>query len=51
MSASDQLLCDELTAELGTDTGLNHVPGLYGIVINHLESMADEGYVATRCFR
>jgi hypothetical protein len=43
MSASDQLLCDELTAELGTNTGLNHVAGLYGIVINHLETMAEEG--------
>jgi rubrerythrin len=43
MSASDQLLCDELTAELGTNTELNHVAGLYGIIVNHLESMADEG--------
>ncbi len=43
MSASDQLLCDELTAELGTTTGLNHVASLYGIIVNHLESMADEG--------
>jgi len=41
MSASDQLLCDELTAELGTNTGLNHVASLYGIIIKHLESMAD----------
>jgi hypothetical protein len=43
MSASDQLLCDELTAKLGTNTGLNHVAGLYGIIVKHLESMADEG--------
>jgi hypothetical protein len=43
ISASDQLLCDKLTAELGTNTGLNHVAGLYGIVVNHLESMIDEG--------
>ena len=42
MSASDQLLCDGLTAELGTNTGLNHVAGLYGIIVNHLESMIDE---------
>ena len=42
MSASDQLLCDELTAELGTNTGLNHVAGLYGLIINHLETMLEE---------
>jgi hypothetical protein len=42
MSASDQLLCDRLTAELGINTELNHVAGLYGIIINHLESMIDE---------
>ncbi len=42
ISASDQLLCDGLTAELGTNTGLNHVAGLYGLVINHLETMHDE---------
>jgi hypothetical protein len=42
MSASSQLLCDELTAELGTNTGLNHVASLYGIIVNHLENMVDE---------
>jgi hypothetical protein len=42
MSSSNQALCDGLTAELGIDTHLNHVAGLYRIIINHLENMADE---------
>jgi hypothetical protein len=42
MNASDQLLCDGLTAELGTNTQLNHVAGLYGIIIDHLKNMIAE---------
>lgn len=42
MSATDQLLCDELTAELGSNTGLNHVAALYGLIINQLETMVEE---------
>ncbi len=39
----NQLLCDELTAVLGSDTGMNRVAGLYEIVVSHLESMRAEG--------
>jgi hypothetical protein len=42
IEAIDQLLCDELTAELGTDTGLNRVAALYSIVIKQLEKVAAE---------
>ena len=38
----NQLLCDKLTAELGTDTGMNRVAGLYEIVVGHLETMRAE---------
>lgn len=50
MSASDQLLCDRLTAELGNNTELNHVAGLYGIITNHLQSMADENILQLDAF-
>ena len=49
-SASSQLLCDRLTAELGVHTELNHVAGLYGIIINHLQSMADEDVLQLDAF-
>jgi len=42
ITAVDQLLCDELTAELGTDTRLNRVAGLYDVIIKHIESMIDD---------
>jgi hypothetical protein len=45
MPEFDQQLCDELTTHLGTNTGLNHVAGLYGIIIGILESVVDEGTV------
>jgi rubrerythrin len=43
MAATNQRLCDALTAELGADTQLNHVAGLYAIIIRQLETMAEEG--------
>jgi hypothetical protein len=43
INATDQLLCDELTTELSTNTGLNHVGGLYAIVVDHLQSMQAAG--------
>jgi hypothetical protein len=46
IAPADQLLCDELTAELGTDTGLNQVAGLYGVIIDHLSAMASAGTLA-----
>jgi hypothetical protein len=42
LNESDQLLCDGLTAELGVNTELNHVAGLYGIIIDHVQNMVDE---------
>jgi len=41
-NASNQLLCDELTTELGFNTKLSHVAGLYGVIVDHLETMAKE---------
>jgi hypothetical protein len=43
LTTADQLLCDRLTAELGTDTGLNHVAGLYGAILDHLDDMHKSG--------
>ena len=36
-TANDQLVCDELTNILGTDTGLNQVAALYELIIRQLE--------------
>ena len=41
MNPAEQRLCDRLTAEVGTDTGLNHVAGLYAVIISQLEAMAN----------
>ena len=45
MPANDQLLYDEMTVVLGRNTGLNHVAGVYEIIIQHLEQVTDEGIV------
>ncbi|MDP6436326.1 MAG: ferritin-like domain-containing protein [Gammaproteobacteria bacterium] len=42
---ADQLFCDQLTAELGSNTGMNHVPGLYGVFVDQLESAIADGTV------
>ncbi len=42
---ADQLFCDQLTAVLGSNTGMNHVPGLYGVFVDQLESAIADGTV------
>lgn len=41
ISEEDQLFCDELTGVLGSETGMNHVAGLYGIIVAHVKAMVD----------
>jgi hypothetical protein len=41
--STDQAFCDELTRDLGTDTGLNRVAGLYELILSQMDSMESAG--------
>jgi len=43
VSPADQLFCNQLTEELGDDTGMNHIAGLYSIIIDHITQMEKAG--------